>query len=71
MKNVCLGRETQYYRRIQDRDCFIGEKLVQPREVTRNCSCTEEDFECDFNFVRDANNKVCFGRRTFTFDTRV
>ncbi|KAI8067678.1 uncharacterized protein B0P05DRAFT_552523 [Gilbertella persicaria] len=54
----CLfGRETQYFRRIQDRDCYIGEKLVQPREIVRNCSCTEEDYECDFNYVRDANNR--------------
>lgn len=43
---TCLfGRETKYYRRIQDHDCYIGEKLVQPREVVRNCSCTEEDYE--------------------------
>jgi hypothetical protein len=42
----CLfGRETQYFRRIQDRDCYIGEKLVQPREVVRNCTCTEADYE--------------------------
>ncbi|KAI8364623.1 hypothetical protein BD560DRAFT_165544 [Blakeslea trispora] len=54
----CLfGRETQYYRRIQDRDCYIGEKLVQPREVIRDCSCTDEDYECDFNYVRDDNNR--------------
>ncbi|KAI7893622.1 uncharacterized protein EV154DRAFT_600677 [Mucor mucedo] len=54
----CLfGRETQYFRRIQDRDCYIGEKLVQPREIVRNCTCTEEDYECDFNYVRDSNNK--------------
>jgi hypothetical protein len=43
---TCLfGRETQYYRRIREADCYIGEKLVQPREVVRNCSCTEEDYE--------------------------
>ncbi|KAI9488126.1 hypothetical protein BDB00DRAFT_849759 [Zychaea mexicana] len=55
---TCLfGRETKYYRRIQNRDCYIGERLVQPREEVRNCECTEEDFECDFNFVRDENNK--------------
>ncbi|KAI8971058.1 hypothetical protein BDB01DRAFT_854995 [Pilobolus umbonatus] len=54
----CLfGHETQYFRRIQDRDCYIGEKLVQPRAIIRNCSCTEADFECDFNYVRDSNNK--------------
>ncbi|KAI8967795.1 hypothetical protein BDF20DRAFT_917392 [Mycotypha africana] len=76
----CLfGREVQYYRRIQDHDCYIGEKLVQPREVVRNCTCTEADYECDFNFLRDANNKcvlvpglsplepVCDGTRDFYY----
>ncbi|KAI7866898.1 hypothetical protein BDF14DRAFT_1808956 [Spinellus fusiger] len=54
----CLfGRETKYHRRIQDRDCYIGERLIQPREVVRNCSCVEEDYECDFNFVRNDQNK--------------
>ncbi|GAA5814583.1 hypothetical protein MFLAVUS_008082 [Mucor flavus] len=78
----CLfGRETQYYRRIQDRDCYIGEVLVQPREVVRNCTCTEEDFECDFNFVRGSNNKcilvpglqplepICDGSNEFYYTT--
>ncbi|CAO3618171.1 unnamed protein product [Cunninghamella echinulata] len=52
--NKCLfGRETTYYRRIQDRDCFVGEKIIQPKEIVRNCTCTNEDYECDFNFVRN------------------
>ncbi|KAL0080134.1 hypothetical protein F4703DRAFT_1905796 [Phycomyces blakesleeanus] len=59
---ACLfGREVKrckpIYIRIQDRDCYIGEKLVQPREEVRNCACQQEDYECDFNFVRDKNNK--------------
>ncbi|KAI8075104.1 hypothetical protein BC940DRAFT_363148 [Gongronella butleri] len=48
-----FGRETLYYRRIQERDCYIGEKLVQPKDIVRNCSCSALDFECDFNFVRN------------------
>ncbi|ORZ10539.1 hypothetical protein BCR42DRAFT_469972 [Absidia repens] len=55
---TCLfGRETKYHRRIQDRDCYIGEKLVQPKEIVRNCTCAAEDYECDFNFVRNENNE--------------
>ncbi|ORX42516.1 Oligoxyloglucan reducing end-specific cellobiohydrolase [Hesseltinella vesiculosa] len=54
----CLfGRETLFYRRIQDRDCYLGEKLVQPKEIVRNCTCTDLDFECDFNFVRNEKNQ--------------
>ncbi|KAI8333656.1 hypothetical protein BC941DRAFT_473408 [Chlamydoabsidia padenii] len=54
----CLfGRETKYHRRIQDRDCYIGEKLIQPKEIVRNCTCAAEDYECDFNFVRNEKNE--------------
>ena len=42
----CLfGRQTLYYRRIRDKDCYIGEALPQPHSVQRNCLCTADDFE--------------------------
>lgn len=41
----CLfGRETAYFRRIRDHDCYVGTKLIQEK-VIRNCACAEEDFE--------------------------
>ncbi|KAG1149093.1 hypothetical protein G6F37_003371 [Rhizopus arrhizus] len=53
----CLfGHESVYHRRIRDHDCYIGEKLVQPKEIVRDCTCTEEDYECDYNYVRDSSN---------------
>ncbi|KAG0798808.1 hypothetical protein G6F22_003854 [Rhizopus arrhizus] len=53
----CLfGRETAYFRRIRDHDCYVGTKLIQEK-VIRNCACAEEDFECDYNYVRDSNGK--------------
>ncbi|GAC97923.1 hypothetical protein PHSY_005511 [Pseudozyma hubeiensis SY62] len=54
----CLfGRQTFYYRRKRRADCYVGEKIVQPHSVSRNCSCTEADFECEFNHYRDASGK--------------
>ncbi|KAL1916286.1 uncharacterized protein VTP21DRAFT_5903 [Calcarisporiella thermophila] len=54
----CLfGREVKYHRRILGRDCYIGEKMVQPRAIIRNCTCTDADFECDYNYIRDSNDK--------------
>ncbi|CDS81921.1 related to VPS10 domain-containing receptor SorCS1 precursor [Sporisorium scitamineum] len=54
----CLfGRQTYYYRRKRRADCYVGEKIVQPHSVSRNCSCTEADFECEFNHFRDASGK--------------
>ena len=51
----CLfGRQTYYYRRKRRAECFVGEKIVQPHSVSRNCPCTEADFECEFNHYRDA-----------------
>ncbi|SCZ93735.1 BZ3500_MvSof-1268-A1-R1_Chr6-3g08852 [Microbotryum saponariae] len=55
----CLfGKQTRYYRRIRDRNCFIGERLPQPHKIERYCPCTEQDFECEFNYKRDSNG-VC------------
>jgi hypothetical protein len=37
--------QTLYYRRIRDRNCYIGEEIRQPHSIERQCQCTEEDFE--------------------------
>jgi hypothetical protein len=43
---TCLfGRQTKYRRRIRDRNCYIGEKVDQPKPVVRNCTCSASDFE--------------------------
>ncbi|ORX80565.1 Oligoxyloglucan reducing end-specific cellobiohydrolase [Basidiobolus meristosporus CBS 931.73] len=49
----CLfGREVNYYRRLPDKMCFVGDKFKNPQVTVRNCTCTEADFECDYNFIR-------------------
>ncbi|KAI5476446.1 signal sequence binding protein [Pseudohyphozyma bogoriensis] len=54
----CLfGRQTLYHRRIRDRNCYVGERLTQPHKIEKNCPCTVEDFECEFNYKRDARDQ--------------
>ncbi|KAH9504509.1 Sortilin- receptor [Bulinus truncatus] len=47
-----LGRITQYQRRYEASKCYNGEDYVRVVQV-RNCSCTSEDFECDFGYEED------------------
>ncbi|RXK41140.1 signal sequence binding protein [Tremella mesenterica] len=55
-EEACLfGRQTMYHRRIRDRNCYVGEKIEQPRSIVRNCTCTPSDFECEFNYYRDSS----------------
>lgn len=53
-KNDCLfGHVSQYYRKIPDRNCYIGKvgkKLGEPIRILKNCECTRDDYECDFNY---------------------
>lgn len=58
-ENNCLfGHEAQYFRKIKGDDCYIGRSLLQPHTIVRNCSCTRQDFECDFNYAR-GNDGAC------------
>ena len=53
---TCLMGHTQTYRRRKaDADCFVKDEFKDPVPITTNCACTDEDFECDFNFVRDGD----------------
>lgn len=52
-----MGHEQIFYRRKADRDCYVGRDYQQPLVEQRDCPCTEADYECDYNFVRDADAK--------------
>ncbi|KAL9601360.1 MAG: hypothetical protein Q9219_002536 [cf. Caloplaca sp. 3 TL-2023] len=55
-----MGREQTYTRRKADVDCFIREKKFEEIEPNfKSCKCTEEDFECDYNFVWSKESKEC------------
>lgn len=51
-----LGMQTTYIRRKQDSECFNGEDFE--RQIMRvPCLCTEADYECDMNYVKDKGGK--------------
>ncbi|KZT39018.1 vacuolar protein sorting/targeting protein 10 [Sistotremastrum suecicum HHB10207 ss-3] len=50
--NQCvMGHKQYYWRRKANADCFVGHKFEDPVAIEENCPCTDEDFECDYNFV--------------------
>ena len=55
-----MGRKQSYRRRKADANCFVGNKqFEEPQPIWEKCTCTEEDFECDFNFVKSDDGKKC------------
>jgi hypothetical protein len=55
--NKCfLGQQVTYIRRKQDSECFNGEDFE--RQTMRvPCTCTDADYECDMNYVRNKGGK--------------
>ncbi|KAJ8343111.1 hypothetical protein SKAU_G00330390 [Synaphobranchus kaupii] len=59
--NACLlGRQVVYKRRTPHATCFNGEDFDRPLTVS-NCSCTRQDYECDYGFKlsEDLSLEVC------------
>ncbi|XP_016368987.1 sortilin-related receptor-like [Sinocyclocheilus rhinocerous] len=59
--NGCLlGREMVYKRRSPHATCFNGEDFDRPVTLS-NCSCTRQDYECDYGFKlsEDLSLEVC------------
>jgi len=57
-EDCIMGRVSGYYRRKSDAACSVsGTKL--PTTVHKNCQCTDEDFECDYNYVKDPDTNEC------------
>lgn len=59
LKSSCLfGHETKYLRRKANKECFIGmAPLYLGRTVVKNCECTREDYECDYNYELDIDGR--------------
>ncbi|KAL8701699.1 MAG: hypothetical protein Q9201_004762 [Fulgogasparrea decipioides] len=54
-----MGRKQFFERRKADADCFIREKKFEEiKPEFETCECTEEDFECDYNFVKKGKDCV-------------
>ncbi|MEQ2165425.1 Sortilin- receptor [Ilyodon furcidens] len=59
--NECLlGREITFKRRAPHATCFNGEDFDRPVTIY-NCSCTRQDYECDYGFKlsEDLSLQVC------------
>ncbi|KAF2459950.1 glycosyl hydrolase [Lineolata rhizophorae] len=57
-----MGHTQSFKRRKADADCFIKDKFHDPEPIFEDCDCTDADYECDFNFVRnDEGNCVLEG----------
>ncbi|PIA15261.1 Oligoxyloglucan reducing end-specific cellobiohydrolase, partial [Coemansia reversa NRRL 1564] len=52
-ESCLLGRKVQYYRRISDRQCYVGDEFRPTRFISNICECTERDYECNQNFIRE------------------
>jgi photosystem II stability/assembly factor-like uncharacterized protein len=53
---TCLMGHTQkYHRRKKDAECFLKQDFKDPVVETTDCDCTDQDFECDYNFRRDGD----------------
>ncbi|KAI1863794.1 uncharacterized protein JN550_009292 [Neoarthrinium moseri] len=53
----CLfGHQAQYLRKKTDRKCFNAQKL-QHLWGFDNCTCTRQDYECDFNYEMDEHGQ--------------
>jgi hypothetical protein len=53
-QEVCLfGRKVLYHRRRRDVDCVVGDQRKAAEQLVENCACAAEDFECEFNYVKN------------------
>ncbi|KAI9846447.1 MAG: vacuolar protein sorting/targeting protein PEP1 [Thelocarpon superellum] len=55
-EDKCIfGHVAQYHRKKPEANCYNGRKIESLHSIARNCSCTRQDFECDYNFVRQTD----------------
>jgi len=57
-RECLLGQKVEFRRKKQDSVCFNGEEH-ETRQVVTNCTCTIEDYECDFCFDYDEQTQQC------------
>ncbi|KAI9824222.1 MAG: vacuolar protein sorting/targeting protein PEP1 [Thelocarpon impressellum] len=54
--NHCLfGHVEEYHRKRPEAVCYNGRRALHVHSIARNCSCTRQDFECDYNYVRQTD----------------
>ncbi|KAJ7460667.1 vacuolar protein sorting/targeting protein 10 [Mycena latifolia] len=61
-QSECLMGHKQWYRRRKPNvECYVGEKFTDPVVHEDLCQCTDADYECDYNFVREGDHCVPVG----------
>ncbi|KXN90322.1 Vacuolar protein sorting/targeting protein 10 [Leucoagaricus sp. SymC.cos] len=56
-EELCLfGRRTLYHRRARNANCIVGNTKLEDK-IVENCPCSNVDFECEFNHVRNAEGE--------------
>ncbi|KAL2444568.1 Vacuolar protein sorting/targeting protein 10 [Exophiala dermatitidis] len=53
--NCLFGHVAQYHRKRPEADCYNGKQIDHLHNIARNCSCTRQDFECDYNYQMQAD----------------
>ncbi|KAI0685232.1 Oligoxyloglucan reducing end-specific cellobiohydrolase [Cytidiella melzeri] len=56
-----MGHKQIYRRRKPDANCYVGKKFIDPIAQYEDCPCTDEDYECDYNFVLQGKECVAAG----------
>ncbi|KAI1758916.1 Oligoxyloglucan reducing end-specific cellobiohydrolase [Hypoxylon sp. FL1150] len=56
-----MGHKQKYLRRKKEAKCFMKEEFKDPLPESEPCECSDADFECDFNFVRQDGECVPAG----------
>jgi hypothetical protein len=67
-QDCLLGRKITYVRKKKDRECFTRTAFAYAINI-ENCECTEEDYECDFGFVRSelSGDHTCIPKINVTY----
>ncbi|KAM5465303.1 vacuolar protein sorting/targeting protein PEP1 [Microsporum audouinii] len=55
-KDNCLfGHVSLYHRKKPDAKCYNGPRLDRLSSEKKNCECTRQDYECDYNYERQTD----------------
>lgn len=52
-----MGHKQFFWRKKVDRDCYVGESYHDPEPKEEDCPCGDDDFECDYNYVKEDGQK--------------
>ncbi|KAF7333876.1 Sortilin [Mycena venus] len=54
---MLFGRTTLYHRRVREANCTVGDQPIHSPIIGQSRICTEFDFECEFNHVKNETDQ--------------